>query len=236
MVTIQDALHDLRLVATTERAKTSEWFFKTGPGEYGEGDIFIGVTLPDLRRIAKKYIQCSLNELEILLKSPVHEERLLALIILVNQYNKSVTENQKEIYNFYIVHISSINNWDLVDCSAPSIVGAYLYNKPKTILNKMAASSNVWERRIAIISTFYFIKKHHAETSMTIASLLLHDTHDLIHKAVGWMLREVGKHCGEEIEEVFLKRYYQEMPRTMLRYSIERFPETKKKLYMKRKI
>lgn len=232
---------ELRKYASLQRAKQSQYFFKTGPGQYGEGDVFIGVSVPDQRKVAIKYNNLSLSEVEKLFHSKIHEERLTAGIILVTQFGKADQSTQEEIYNFYIANKSYINNWDLVDSTAPYIIGEYLWtkfihNKSSTndtqILTGLAKSESVWDRRIAIMSTFYFIRQQNTEVTFTIADILLYDKHDLIQKAVGWMLREVGKNVGIEKEEQFLKSRYLTMPRTMLRYSIERFPEPKRKAYL----
>lgn len=226
----------LRQLATSERAAVSQRFFKTAPGQYGHGDIFIGITVPQLRRIAKQYRTAKLAVIKKLLYSKIHEERLLALLILVMQYKKADVVIQKEIFECYIHSTKYINNWDLVDTSAEHIVGAYLQHKPKTMLYQLARSSNLWERRIAMLSTFYYIKQGNATETFKIAKLLLRDEHDLIHKAVGWMLREVGKRCSVKVEEQFLQRYYQQMPRTMVRYAIEHFPKNKQRRYNKSKL
>jgi len=228
MSEVKNVKKDLKYKSDKKRAKILQGFFKTGKGEYGEGDIFIGVTVPDTRSVVKKYSDLSLRNVEKLLKSKIHEERLAGALILVEQFDKE----KHKIYKFYLKNIRFINNWDLVDLSADKIVGAYLINKPKSILLKFAKSKNLWERRIAIISTFQFIKNNKFNDTLTISKMLLNDKHDLIHKAAGWMLREIGKR-NIEIEEKFLKKYYKNMPRTMLRYSIERFPENKRQKYLK---
>src|SRR5579859_3591934 len=198
---------DIKKNANKEKAIFLQHFFKTKKGEYAEGDVFIGLTVPQSRVIAKKFSDLSLEAIERLLESPIHEERLIALLILIDQFNKAIEEKQK-IYNFYLHHKQYINNWDLVDMSAPSIVGAFLVNKKnKSVLTKLALSQNIWERRIAIIATFAFLYKGEYEVTLFIAEVLLHDKHDLIQKAVGWMLREVGKRCSETAEELFLNKY-----------------------------
>lgn len=223
---------ELHALADPEKAKNLSRFFKTAKGEYGEGDIFLGITVPDQRIVVKKYQDLPLQEIGTLLQSTIHEERLVALLILVRQYKKGDSVTKKVIYEFYLGHSGSINNWDLVDSSAAYIAGPYLEDKSIDVLKNFAHSQNLWERRIAMLSTFYFIKQERHQEAFTIAEILMNDSHDLIHKAVGWMLREVGKHCGEEIEEEFLQRHYQTMPRTMLRYAIEHFPREKKRFYM----
>jgi 3-methyladenine DNA glycosylase AlkD len=226
---------ELKEVADKEQAVNLQRFFKTGKGEYGEGDIFYGIKVPVQRTIAKKHRDISLPELQELLNSPIHEERLVSLFILVDQYTEGDDKTKENIYKFYLKNTKKINNWDLVDLSAPKIVGAHLLNNDKEILFKLAKSSNLWEKRISILSTMFFIKNLQFETTFSLAEILLNDKHDLIHKAVGWMLREVGnKNINEE--EKFLKKHYKKMPRTMLRYAIEKFPEVKRKAYLKGKI
>ncbi len=249
-----DLKKELSLYTNLEKANLLQRFFKTGKGQYGEGDIFLGVMVPNTRKVAKKYINLPLSEVKKLLYSRIHEERLCALLILVEKFGKlnkinpsqmkSQFDGAKEIFSFYIKNAKQINNWDLVDLSAPKIVGEYLLNKKNhpsqiksqfdgvNILFKFAVSNNFWERRIAILSTFTFIKNGQYKDSLKIAKILLNDKHDLIHKAVGWMLREVGKKSLKD-EELFLKKYYKSMPRTMLRYAIEKFPEEKRMKYLK---
>ena len=228
----KEVVNALKLVATEERRKVNEWFFKTGKGEYGYGDIFLGVTMPDIRRIAKKFSQeISLQELTELIRNPIHEVRLCALIILVNKYKK---ENSDKIYQYYMDHLTAINNWDLVDSSAPYIVGDYLYKHPEKskILIDFSHSENLWVRRISIVSTFTFIKNNEFNTTLEIAKLLLNDNHDLIHKAVGWMLREIYKR-DEGLIKRFLRQNYAQIPRTTLRYAIERMDKEERLLYLK---
>ncbi len=208
-------------------------FFKTRKGEYAYKDIFLGVSIPDQRSIASKYIDIDLDLLEELIKSPIHEERSIALIILVSKFNISDIDIKSDIYNFYISFISYINNWDLVDMSAQYILGYWLYDKDRSILEKLALSDVLWERRIAIVSTHYFIKKKDYKDTFKIARILLSDKEDLIQKAIGWTLREVGKYCSNDKEEEFLKKYYSSISRTALRYSIERFSEEKRSKYLK---
>ncbi|MDD5552234.1 MAG: DNA alkylation repair protein [Candidatus Pacebacteria bacterium] len=235
MKTLRDFEKSLQKKADGEKAEILQRFFKTGKGEYGEGDIFLGVVVPEQRKIAKEFKELSMLDLKKLIKSKVHEERLICLLILVLKFQKGNNKEKKEIYNFYLKNTKYINNWDLVDLSAPKIVGLYLEDRNKSILHKLARSKNIWERRIAILSTFHFIYKGNPEETLKIAFILKDDEHDLIHKAVGWMLREVGKKCGEGVEEKFLKKYYKTMPRTMLRYAIEKFPEKKRKFYLNNK-
>jgi 3-methyladenine DNA glycosylase AlkD len=215
-------------------------FFKTGKGQYAEGDIFYGITVPKTRIVAKKYAtEISLSETEELLHSKIHEERLCALLILIQkEKDKQCTnETKKEIYELYLRNTKFINNWDLVDLSAQHLVGKYLFEHEEeiNILGKMAKSNLLWDKRIAVLATFYFIYRKEFEHTLTLSKILLHDEHDLMQKAVGWMLREIGKR-DLKAEEDFLKENYKTMPRTMLRYAIERFPEIKRKKYLKGKI
>lgn len=224
---------DLRSLGSPEKAKASAWFFKTGPGQYGEGDVFIGVTVPEQRKIAHNYAELPLSVVETLLRSQVHEERLTALLILVKQFMRGDDAARALIYDFYLAHTACINNWDLVDASAEYIVGSWLQDKDSFVLERLARSDSVWERRIAILATFYDIKRGEPTKALKIADLLLHDTHDLIQKAVGWMLREIGKRCSVAIEEEFLRTRYKSMPRTMLRYAIERLPKERREKYLR---
>ncbi|PIR55492.1 DNA alkylation repair protein [Candidatus Peregrinibacteria bacterium CG10_big_fil_rev_8_21_14_0_10_36_19] len=219
---------DLQAYANQEKAEFFPRFFKTGKGQYAEGDKFIGVTVPNQRKIAKKYTNLPLPEVEKLLRDPIHECRLTALLILIEKYKTS----PQAIYDLYIKNLKYINNWDLVDTSAPKILGEYLLENPnRDLLHKLAKSQNLWERRIAIISTQTFIKHLQFDDTIKIATLLLQDTHDLIHKAVGWMLREVGKKDLKTLEN-FLKKHHKTMPRTALRYAIEHLPQDKRHHYM----
>ena len=210
-------------------------FFKTGKGEYGEGDVFYGIKVPVQRTIAGHFKELALEDLKVLLTSKVHEERLIAAFILVEQFKKADDKKQKIIYDFYLKNRKGINNWDLVDLSAPKIVGEYLIDKEKDLLYKFANSKDLWKKRIAIISTQTFIRQHWFEDTLKISQILLQDKHDLIHKAVGWMLREVGNR-DIKTEEDFLQKHYKTMPRTMLRYAIEKFPEKKRKAYLEGRI
>lgn len=226
---------DVQLLADPDKGLFLQRFFKTGPGEYAEGDIFYGLTVPQSRKIAKTYFTLALPDTKKLLHSSIHEERLIALLILIEQYKKGTEIEKQKIFELYLQSTRYINNWDLVDTSAAAIVGAYLENKDKTVLIKLAQSKDLWEKRISIIATHHFIRKQKsAEYTFKIAEILLDDTHDLIHKAVGWMLREVGKHISKEVEESFLKKHYQVMPRTMLRYSIEHFSPELRAFYMQK--
>lgn len=229
--------NELTIMANPAKAKILAGFFKTGKGEYGEGDTFLGITVPQSREVAIKYKHLPLPDVKRLLQSKIHEERLIALMILAHNYTKGYVREKKEIFDFYLANTKYINNWDLVDLSADKIVGAYLLDKPRVILYKLAKSQNIWDRRIAIIATYRFIKdrKEYKDT-FAIAQILLPDKHDLIHKAVGWMLREVGKHIGQEIEESFLRKHYRQMPRTMLRYAIEHFPLSQRIKYLQGRV
>jgi 3-methyladenine DNA glycosylase AlkD len=221
----------LQKLANKDKAKILQGFFKTGPGEYGEGDIFFGINVPALRKLSKEHDGIPLNETVQLLKSPVHEERLLALLLLVRAFSKGDEALQKKIYGLYLKHTRYINNWDLVDLTAPNIVGTYLLDKSRKPLYALAKSNDLWKRRIAILATFSFIRQSDFDDTLKISNILLTDEHDLLHKAVGWMLREVGKR-SLATEERFLQQHYKKMPRTMLRYAIERFPEAKRKKYL----
>ena len=221
--------------ADDKQAEILKRFFKTGKGQYGEGDDFLGIKVPVNRKIVKNNLDLNTNELGLLLRSKYHEERLAALFVIVEKYSRASETEKEEIFDFYMNNRKGINNWDLVDLSAPAVVGAYLYNKDKSVLFEFAKSRSLWDRRIAVISTFYFIKKGEFDVTLQIAEILLKDKHDLIHKAVGWMLREIGKR-DLRTEESFLEKYYKVMPRTMLRYAIEKFPQRKRQRYLKGKI
>ena len=232
---------ELKSMADPDKAVILQRFFKTGLGQYGEGDIFIGVTVPQSRKIAKKFSQLQLVEVKTLLYSRIHEERLVALLILVWRYSSALDnrEEKEEIVKFYLDNIKQVNNWDLVDLSAPNILGAHLMvdnrdDRRRKLLYKLAKSENVWERRIAIVATHHFIRNGDFSDTLQIAEMLLQDRHDLIHKAAGWMLREVGKR-DSAAEEVFLEKHCSVMPRTMLRYAIERLPESKRRRYTRKK-
>jgi len=250
-------LKELKRKANPEKAKLLMRFFKTGKGQYGEGDIFLGIMVPESRELVKKYCELSFPDLEKLIKNKYHEARLIALLILVDKYKKcdlprpSLGEvEKKKIFDFYLAHTPYINNWDLVDLSAGYIVGDYLWNHPsgptkvgplllrqeekktKQVLEKLAKSKNLWERRIAIISTFAFIYKGESKWTFHIVKMLLNDPQDLIHKACGWMLREVGKRVRDRELMAFLDVYGPQMPRTMLRYAIERLPEKTRLKYL----
>jgi 3-methyladenine DNA glycosylase AlkD len=232
VIVVESIRRDLRKESDPEKAPVLQRFFKTGPGQYGEGDVFLGVTVPQSRLIAKKYKdQVTLQDVKALLDSKIHEERLVALLLLVRKYKDD--DKREHVAKFYLSNLNKINNWDLVDLTAPSILGAYLENGDRSLLYKMAESKSVWERRIAIVATLYFIRKGDFDDTLKIAEALLHDDHDLIHKAAGWMLREVGKK-NMVVEEEFVARHCTAMPRTMLRYAIERFPEGKRARYLRK--
>jgi 3-methyladenine DNA glycosylase AlkD len=252
MTNFKNIISDLQKLKNPEKVKILQRFFKTGKGEYGEGDVFLGIIVPLQRCIAKKYKNLSLSEIQKLLVSKVHEHRLTALFILVDQYKNADEKGKKEIFEFYLENIKNINNWDLVDLSAPNIVGEYLYHYrrgrppgrpaigsgqtgrfvPTEILNKLVSSPNLWSRRIAVLSTHTFICNHKYEMPIALYEKLLKDKEDLIHKSVGWMLREIGKR-DLQVEVNFLEKYYKQMPRTMLRYAIEKFDEEKRSYYLK---
>lgn len=256
MITLKKLKKELREIADPKKAKLLQRFFKTRKGEYGEGDVFLGITVPQSRKIAKKYYSLDIKQLKELIASKFHEERLIALFILINKYR---TINYRGIcFHFYLKNMRYIDNWDLVDLSAPNIIGDYLFRGPvglhprptasvaplpacarrgsptpatPELLINLARSKNVWERRIAVLATFKSIKENQFKESLEIAELLLKDKHDLIHKAIGWMLREIGKR-DLDAEIKFLNKHYSEMPRTMLRYAIERFPENLRTMYL----
>ena len=234
-MTAEDIRKRLRDLENKEKAKILQGFFKTGPGEYGEGDLFLGIPVPRLRRVSKECDAMAIGETEALLKSAVHEERLLALLILIRKYNGEDESGKKGIYSFYLKNMRRINNWDLVDLSAPNVVGDYLLNRSRKPLYDLARSSALWERRVAIVATIRFIREGQFEDTLGISEILLRDKEDLIQKAVGWMLREVGKR-DSSVEETFLQKHYTQMPRTMLRYAIERFLASKREGYMKGRI
>ena len=231
-MTVDEIRLKLQRLRDDQRAQGYQRFFKTGPGEYGEGDVFLGVRVPDLRSLAREHRAARLSEIKQLLKSRFHEERLLALMMLVYAYSKGDRDAKKAIYELYLNSTRFINNWDLVDVSAHHIVGHYLSDKSKEPLYGLAKSVSLWERRIAIIATAYFIKRGEFAETLRVSRMLLSDKEDLIHKAVGWMLREVGKR-DLATEERFLVAHYKRMPRTMLRYAIEKFPESRRQMYLK---
>jgi 3-methyladenine DNA glycosylase AlkD len=221
----------LRRRADGARVPVLQRFFKTGPGEYAEGDLFIGVTVPDLRAVCREWRDAGLPEILELLASPVHEERLLALMMMVETFKRGTDPEKRDIYRLYLSSTKFVNNWDLVDSSAAQIVGAWLFTRSRAPLRRLARSESIWERRIAIVATHFFIRQGEIEETFQIADLLLADDHDLIHKATGWMLREAGKR-DLDAERRYLKKRYGRMPRTMLRYAIERFPEPERRRYL----
>jgi len=228
-------IKELKNLGDPKRVKDYAWFFKTGPGEYGEGDKFLGIRVPILKKVARQFKDLSFSDIRKILKSDIHEHRFVALKILVIRYKDADDIQKKKIVDFYLSNTKCINNWDLVDTSASYILGDYLLSKDKSILYKLAKSKSIWERRVAIISTASFIKQQSYKDTLKIAEILLQDEHDLIHKAVGWMLREVGNR-SLKTEIKFLNKYYRIMPRTMLRYAIERFPEKLRLAYLKGKV
>jgi len=221
----------LRSMGDPERARVSRSFFKTGPGEYGEGDVFAGLAVPQVRALAKELRDLPQAETAKLLRSPVHEARLLALLILVRAYQTGDAAARERVYRLYLTNTRRINSWDLVDVSAEHIVGAHLRTRDRCVLDALAESKLLWERRIAILATFHFIRRGEFSDTLRIAERLLRDPHDLMHKAVGWMLREVGKR-DLAAEVAFLEKHAGSMPRTSLRYAIERFPETTRQRYL----
>lgn len=225
-----------RSYKNTERAKINARFFKSGKGEYGEGDKFLGITVPQTRLVAKQGSALSISDITKFLTSPWHEERLLGTILLVNRYKKSSEEAREEIYKTYLKNITTgINNWDLVDTSAPSIVGSHLISRKRDVLYKLTKSKNLWEKRVAIIATLAFIRQNDVADTLNICELFLTEKHDLMHKACGWMLREIGKKDRKALRD-FLKKHAHHMPRTMLRYSIEHLSQEEKVTWMKKKI
>ena len=231
MSNAKQILSRLKQLASPTIAVHSRRYFKTGKGEYGEGDRFLGIRVPSLRAEVKQQLDLPLAETLKLLSSKWHEVRLFALLMLVDKFNKGNDELRSEIFHHYMQHMEHINNWDLIDLSAPNIVGAWLADKDKSVLYELATSDNLWHRRVAVMATFFSIKKDDYNDALAIAERLINDEQDLIQKAVGWMLREIGKRNLRR-EEAFLKQHYQRMPRTMLRYAIERLPEKKRKAYL----
>lgn len=222
---------ELRALRNDARANVMRRYFKTGPGDYGAGDRFLGVSVPKLRQLARQHQDLALGQVSRLLSSPWHEERLLAALILVRQYNRGTVHQREAIYRLYLRRRVRINNWDLVDSSAEHIVGAHLQRGDRSVLRRLATSGRVWDRRIAIMATFHYIKRGEFAETMRLARVLLTDPHDLIHKAVGWMLRETGKR-DRTVTERFLRRHVKRMPRTMLRYAIELFPSRLRRRYL----
>jgi len=230
-LTLKALRAELQALGSPKRAEGSLRFFKTGPGEYGEGDKFLGLTVPEMRSLARKYRSLSDKDAVELLESPWHEERLVALILMVGSYERGDEARRNSIHRSYLAMARHINNWDLVDASAAQIVGRHLRATDIALLEKLARSKDLWERRIAIVSTFAFIRQDEFRPTLKISEMLLRDEHDLIHKAVGWMLREVGKRDRKTLD-AFLAKHYRKMPRTMLRYAIERHPEIIRKKYL----
>ena len=229
---MQDALRDLGDPAIAEH---SAGFFRSGKGQYGEGDRFLGVRVPVIRKQVRLFRDAPIRSVIALLRSQYHEERLLAVLLLVEHYRRGDAAMKKRVFDLYLEHRSQVNNWDLVDSSAHLIVGPQLENNDRGLLYQLAASENLWDRRIAMMATFHFIRNEDFADALQIAELLRDDVHDLIHKAVGWMLREIGKR-DRAVEERFLKRHHRKMPRTMLRYAIEKFPEERRKAYLHGKV
>jgi 3-methyladenine DNA glycosylase AlkD len=234
----EEVKKEINRISNPERATHLMAYFKTGKGGYAADDVFIGLTVPQSRVIAKLFSGLPLEDTKRLLESEVHEERLIALFILISQYQKGDEETKKHIFDFYVRHLSRVNNWDLVDTSADKILGDFVYTHPEKdiLLTKLVNSSDLWEKRVAMLSTFAYIKHGESKKTFEIAEILLHDKHDLIHKAVGWLLREVGKRVSREDLEAFLAKHYKTMPRTALRYAIEHFPEEKRKAYLQGRI
>lgn len=230
---IKSIRKELRALADPAQAANLRRFFKTGAGEYGEGDEFLGLKVPQTRAIARKYIALAFGALEELLGSRIHEERLAALIILRMRYEKAPEGERRQIFDFYLKHTAGINNWDLVDLSAPYITGEFLRENPREVLYSLIKSDDLWERRIALLSTFAFIRRGDFDDALRLAELSLGDKHDLMHKAAGWMLREIGKRDMAR-EKEFLEKHCRKMPRTMLRYAIEKLPEGERKRYMRK--
>jgi 3-methyladenine DNA glycosylase AlkD len=230
-VSARHASASLRSLANRADAALLKRFFKTGRGQYGEGDRFLGIRVPETRRVSREFRDMPLREMPTLLRSPWHEERLLALVILSDRYARGDDETRERIYRLYLASMGHVNNWDLVDLSAPNIVGAHLAGRSRTPLDALAQSENLWERRIAIVATHWFIRNGEVAATLRIAKMLLEDPHDLIHKASGWMLREAAKRDRAAVER-FLKQHQRSMPRTMLRYAIERFPASVRTRYL----
>jgi 3-methyladenine DNA glycosylase AlkD len=232
---IDRIIAEMKVLANPVRAAHSQKFFRTGPGQYGAGDRFLGIRVPQVREVATRYRDLDLEKVHEMLCNPLHEIRLLALIILVMQFKKADQARQKAIYDLYMQNRQCINNWDLVDLSAPTIVGGWLQIRSRAILSRLARSNSLWDRRISVLATFCFIQDGDFDDALSLAEILLDDSEDLVHKAVGWMLREIGKR-DRKVEESFLKLHYKEMPRTMLRYAIEKFPESLRKRYLQGRV
>lgn len=230
---LSDIQHRLRSLASSETACVLQGFFKTGPGQYGAGDMFLGIKVPTIRSVAREFPNIGQGAALELLHSPFHEERLLALLFLIRSFSNGGENVRLEIFNAYLANTAWINNWDLVDLSAPHVAGAYLAERPRSQLYRLVRSPSLWDRRIAMVATLYFIRRDDFADTLQLASLLLNDREDLMHKATGWMLREVGKRDQEQLE-IFLREHGNAMPRTMLRYAIERLPETLRQAYLRK--
>lgn len=228
---LNNYIAELKKAGDSDKAKILSGFFKTGKGQYGEGDKFLGIYVPIQRAIAKKYLDLDFTDLKTLLKSKIHEHRAGALFILCAWFQKADEKTREKIFKFYLQNTAGINNWDLVDLSAPTIIGGWLIDRDKEILYKMARSKNLWEKRISIVSALAFIRAKKLSDTVKISEILLNDSHDLIHKAVGWMLREAGKRDEATLRQ-FLAKHAAKMPRTTLRYSIEKFNEKDRKHFL----
>lgn len=233
-MTADFVLSELLSIANPEKAAFLQKFFKTGPGQYAEGDVFLGIVVPLTRSVAKANKQTPLPELQKLIESEYHEARLCALLIVAEQFKKADEAQRKALYDFYLRNARRINNWDLVDVTCPHVVGAYLIDKDRSRLYELAESDNLWEQRIAMVSTVAFIRKREYSDTLALARILMGHKHDLMHKAVGWMLREVGKKDRETLTE-FLEEYATSLPRTALRYAIEHYPEEQRQYFLKKK-
>lgn len=231
-MTAEDLIQRLKSLGNSAFAEQSQRFFKTGPGQYGEGDVFLGIRVPVIRKEIQSFPDLSLTEIRKLLHSEFHEVRHFAVLWLVDYFNRSEEADRKRIFEFYVKEKKYINNWDLIDTTTHHIVGAWLFDKDRSILYEWVKSPQLWDRRMSVLACFYFIKKNDFTDILKISEALLQDKEDLIHKAVGWMLREMGK-LDLDTERQFLKKHYQIMPRTMLRYAIERFEETERQAYLK---
>ena len=225
---------ELKSMANPEKVAYLQRFFKTGPGEYAEGDLFLGLMNPQTRSIAKANKSLPISELQILLENRYHEARLCALVIATERYKRAKPVEKKELYDFFIKNTRYINNWDLIDDTCPHVIGEYLLDKDRSILYKFAKSKNLWEQRIAIISSRTFVRNGDFKDTIVLAEMLIDHKHDLMHKAVGWMLREIGKRDKETLSE-FLEKYATKMPRTALRYAIEHYPEPERQYFLKKK-
>ena len=233
-VTKNNIQNELNLLANTEKARQLSRFFKTGKGEYGEGDLFLGINVPEQRKIAKTSKDAPFPEIKQLVYSRYHEHRLSGFLILVYKI-EHCPELLEKAYRFYLQHKKQANNWDIIDTTAPHIIGRYVFNNDKRILFELAESSSLWDKRLAVLASFYFIRNGQYDTTLQLAEKLLYDKHDLIHKAVGWMLREIGNRDAGTAEQ-FLKKHHRYMPRTMLRYAIEKLPDVKRKFYLNKKV